>query len=129
MSYFGYKEEKKHNRLRSNLKTTLIIVKRFFGQVLEDIKLRKRPNVNVIVRLADVIFLLFEYPVIILLFVTGLFGPHRIWSSLHLPFAFLPGLAWYSYTNLVCSKNRLSWFLSSLCFPGFVAWARVSFSF
>ena len=102
--------------------------KRLFEQVLEDIKLGKRPNVNVIVRLADVILLLFEYPVIVLQFVNSIFGTHQIWSALHLLFAFLPGVAWYSYTNLVGFKNRLYWFFSGICFPGFVAWARVSLS-
>ena len=107
--------------------------KRLFEQVLEEIKLGKQPNVNVIARLADVILLLFEYPVIVFQFVysilnTGNTGTHQIWSTLHLLFAFLPGVAWYSYSNLVGSKNRLYWFFSGICFPGFVAWARVSLS-
>ena len=102
--------------------------KRLFEQVLEDIKLGKRPNVNVFVRLADLIFLLFEYLFFVFLFVTGVLGANYIWSALHLLFAFLPGVAWYSYSNLVDSKNRLYWFFSAICFPGFVAWARVSLS-
>ena len=103
--------------------------KRPFEQVLEDIKLGKRPNVNVIVRLADVILLLLDYPILLIHVPSIIRGDDPIWKTLLLLFAFFPGFAWHSHSNLVGSQNRFSWFLSSLFFPGFVAWTRVGLSF
>ena len=103
--------------------------KRLFEQVLEDIRLGKRPNVNVIVRLANVVFLLLDYLFLISHFWDMIHGANPIWNALIILFGFLPGVAWHSHTNLVSSQNRLSWFLSSLFFPGFIIWTRVRLSF
>ena len=103
--------------------------KRLFEQVLEDIRLGKRPNVNVIVRLANVVFLLLDYPNLIYTFWYMIHGDDPIWNALLILFGFLPGVAWHSHTNLVSSQNRLAWFLSSLFFPGFIIWTRVRLSF
>ena len=62
--------------------------KRLFEQVLEDIKLGKRPNVNVIVRLADIFFLLLDYPRLLFHVPSIIQGDDPIWRTLLLLFAF-----------------------------------------
>ena len=100
---------------------------RLFERVLEDIKLGKRPKVHVFVRLANIFALIVDYSKIIL-HVRDLIRDRSdpVWGGLLILFPFLPGVAWYSHSDLVGPQNRLTWFLASLFFPGFVTWTRVS---
>ena len=102
---------------------------RLFEQVLEDIKLGKRSKVHVFVRLANIFALIVDYPKVILQvrhLIRNRSDP--VWRGLLILFPFLPGAAWYSYCDLVGPQNRLTWFLASLFFPGFVTWTRVNLS-
>ena len=135
---FWFQRRKELPELTHIDKNELFEEKKLFEQVLEDIKLGKRPNVNFIVRLADVVFLIFDYPLTlhsVWVYITeygyGYIAEYGdpIWGALILLSAFLPGFAWHSYNDLVGAQNRFFWFLASLFFPGFVAWTRVSMSF
>ena len=104
---------------------------RLFEQVLVDIKLGRRPKVHAFVRLANVFAVMLDYPIILLRIKTIIVGEaegNPFWNGLSILFFFLPGFAWYSHRDLVGPQNRLTWFLSSLFFPGFVTWTRVNLS-